>query len=61
MHEARIVASGTYLCPGIEYMTHFIAEHGNRGIGILDGESASEAATFLCGWQLNQIDTTYRS
>ena len=56
VHEARVVARRADLGPGVEHGAHLVGEHGHRGVGVLHGEGAAEAAALARLGQLDQVD-----
>src|SRR5829696_251960 len=55
VHEARAVTSRTDLRAGAQDVVHLVGQHRGRRVGVLDRESAAEAATLVCGGQLHQL------
>jgi hypothetical protein len=47
VHQAGVVPGGADFGFGVADVTHFVGEHGGTGLGVLDGERATEAAALV--------------
>ena len=57
MHQTGRISSTEDLRAGIQYAAHFVAEHGERGINVLDGEGTPKTAALAGVGQFYQVDS----
>ena len=61
VHQAGGIGGAERFSAGIQHTAGLVAEHGQRGIGVLDGEGAAKPATFLRIGQFHQINASHRA
>jgi hypothetical protein len=60
VHQARVVRRDADLGTRAKDRAQLVAEHGHRGVGVLDCERAAEAAALVGPRQLDQVDPAHR-
>ena len=61
VQQARGVHGGAELGPGRDHVAALVGEHRQRGVGVLDGERAAEAAALLGLGQVDQLKAPHRA
>lgn len=59
MQQARVVRGHEDLGAGAAGVPHLVGPHGHRGLGVLQGEGATEAAALLCRRQLDEAQPSH--